>query len=82
MGVGIWENVLDGKDRKLTAKRSCSMLLNDTEHPIQPLEIALDGINYTIPAESLVFGFDDPTGWKESYCTFGIAMSTVDDGTA
>ena len=56
--------------------------MNDTEHPIQPLEIALDGVNYTIPAESLVFGFDDPTGWKESYCTFGIALSTEDDGTA
>ena len=52
--------------------------MNDTEHPIHPLEIALDGVNYTIPAESLVFGDDDPTGWKNDYCHFGIALSTED----
>ena len=46
------------------------------------MELAFDGVNYTIPAESLVFGFDDPTGWKKSYCTLGIALSTKDDGTA
>ena len=63
MGPNVWKSIEGDQVWQLTAERNCSELLNNKTHPIPPLGLTFDGVDYTIPAESLLFGFDGPPGF-------------------